>query len=180
MTPPIIRLGLRHKRLLYAVFALLWTSGALWLVFHYFLQSPSDFGSRPHPLENWWLRLHGLAAMLALVAFGSVATNHMRLAWGRRRNLASGLAMLGYLISLAATGYALYYFSSDDNAVWLPLLHWVAGLVLPAGLAFHVLSGRQCPPRKQIRPHRAPVLRVVGAEPLPTNASRKASRKASP
>lgn len=175
MSPPIIRLGQRHKRLLHAAFALLWTSGVLWLVFHYFLQSAGDFGPRPHPLENWWLRLHGLAAMLALVALGSVATNHMRLAWGRRRNLASGLAMLGYLISLAATGYALYYFSSDTNAIWLPLLHWGAGLALPVGLAFHVLVGRQRQPRRQHHPHRAPILRVVGAEPLPSNASRKAS-----
>lgn len=175
MSQPIIRLGQRHKRQLYAVFVLLWTSGVLWLVFHYFLQSAGDFGPRPHPLENWWLRLHGLAAMLALVALGSVATNHMRLAWGRRRNLASGLAMLGYLISLAVTGYALYYFSSDANAVWLPLLHWGAGLALPVGLAFHVLAGRQRQPRRQPRPHRAPILRVIDAEPLPSNASRKAS-----
>lgn len=175
MSPPVIRLGQRHKRLLHAAFALLWTSGALWLVFHYFLQSEGDFGPRPHALENWWLRLHGLMAMLALVALGSLATNHMRLAWGRRKNLASGLAMLGYLAWLAASGYALYYFTSDGNAAWLPLVHWVAGLALPAGLALHVLAGRQRRPRKHTRRHHAPVLRVVGADSLPHTASRKAS-----
>lgn len=175
MSPPVIRLGLRHKRLLHAAFALLWASGALWLVFHYFLRVPGEFGETAHPLEQWWLRLHGLTAMLALVALGSLATNHMRLAWGRRKNLASGLAMLGFLVWLAATGYALYYFSSDGNAAWLPPLHWAAGLVLPAGLALHVLAGRQRRPRRQARPHHAPVLRVVGADPLPRQGSRKAS-----
>jgi hypothetical protein len=143
MSPPVIRLGARHKRLVYATFALLWASGALWLVFHHFLGVEGDFGPEPHPLEKWWLRLHGLASMLGLVAIGSLATNHVRLAWQRNKNRVSGLTMLALIIWLAATGYALYYFSSDANAAWLPLLHWTPGLVFPAAVAIHIFTGRQ-------------------------------------
>ena len=49
MSQAIIRLGPRHKKLLYAGFALLWTSGALWLAFHYFLRVEGDFGPEAHP-----------------------------------------------------------------------------------------------------------------------------------
>jgi hypothetical protein len=143
MIAPIIRLSVTHKRLVYAAFALTWVSGALWLVFHYFLGIEGAFGTEPHTLEKWWLRLHGLAAMLALAAIGSLATHHMRLAWSRNRNRATGLFLLLLLAWLALTGYALYYFLSDENAAWLPLLHWTAGLTLPLFLAGHIAIGHR-------------------------------------
>ncbi len=143
MSKAIIRLGPRHKKLLYAGFALLWLSGALWLAFHYFLRAEGEFGPEPHPLEAWWLPLHGLMAMAALVLAGSLAPNHIRLAWNRRKNHRSGLPMFALTVWLAATGYALYYFSSDDNAAWLPLLHWIAGLALPLFLVLHIRLGRR-------------------------------------
>ncbi len=143
MSPPVIRLGARHKRLTYTIFALLWASGTLWLLFHYFFGAQGDFGPEPHPLEIWWLRLHGLATMLALVAIGSLATNHVRLALQRKKNRRTGLPMLALNTWLILTGYALYYFSSDANAAWLPLLHWTVGLALPLALTIHILAGRQ-------------------------------------
>ncbi|MFZ3042905.1 MAG: hypothetical protein WA108_14150 [Thiobacillus sp.] len=176
MSAPIIRLGSRHKRLAYAAFLLVWASGALWLLFHYFFRVEGDFGPEAHPLEAWWLRLHGLMAMLTLVAIGSLATHHIRLAWNRRKNLRTGLPMLAMAAWLAATGYALYYFSSDDNAAWLPLLHWAAGLALPGLLSIHVLAGRQRSPRATIRPRRAPTLRVVDATSVHIQAGKKTSQ----
>ncbi len=172
MSAPVIRLGQRHKRLAYAAFALLWTSGALWLLFHYFLGVEGDFGPEPHPLEKWWLRLHGLAAMLALVAIGSLTTHHMLLAWQRNKNRRSGLPMLLLTAWLAATGYVLYYFSSDANAAWLPLLHWTVGLALPVALTLHILVGRQRTPRKHTQRKQKPALHVVAPSPVP--ASQKA------
>ncbi|HQS99533.1 MAG TPA: hypothetical protein PLE48_05775 [Thiobacillus sp.] len=174
MSAPIIRLGHRHKRLAYATFSLLWVSGALWLAFHYFLGVEGDFGPEPNPLEKWWLRLHGLAAMLALVALGSLLTNHVRLAWQRNKNRRSGLPMLALTAWLAATGYALYYFSSDANAAWLPLLHWTVGLAVPLALTLHILAGRQRAPGSHTRTQRRkkPVLHLV-AQP-PVSASQKA------
>ena len=161
MSQAIIRLGPRHKKLLYAGFALLWASGALWLAFHYLLRIEGDFGPESHSLEAWWLRLHGLMAMAALVLGGSLAPNHMRLAWNRCKNLRSGVPMLALTVWLAASGYALYYFSTDDNAAWLPLLHWIAGLALPVILVMHIRIGRRRAPRTAKRAHQPPQLHVV-------------------
>ena len=153
---------------------MVWASGVLWLLYHYFLQSEGDFGPKPHMLEIWWLRLHGLAAMLALAVVGSLATNHMRLAMSLKKNLASGLGMLALVIWLTATGYALYYFPGDENA-WLPLLHWFAGLVLPALLMIHILAGRARMPRVRAQPRQALKLRVADIHPIPSRANHKAN-----
>ena len=140
--PLPIRFAKPHKHALYAVFMLLWLSGAVWLTLHYFLRVPGEFGVSAHPLEIWWLRLHGLMAFAALVAIGSVLPIHARRAWHLKKNRRSGLAMKSVFFWMAATGYALYYFACDDNESWLPLLHWIVGLALPLMLVFHIRVGR--------------------------------------
>lgn len=154
--PQPIRLGTRHKRALYAVFLALWGTGVLWLVFHYFLRVAGEFGDAAHPLEFWWLRLHGLAGFAALVAVGTVLPVHARRAWQLGKNRRSGLAMKAWLLWLAATGYALYYFVSEANEAWLPLAHWIAGLALPLGGLLHIRLGRRRPgTSRRARPHTA-------------------------
>jgi hypothetical protein len=140
---PVIRLSARHKTVLGATLALLWTSGVLWLAFHYLLAQPGDFGPRPHALEAVWLKLHGAAALLALFVLGTLLPIHMTLAWQRNKNRRQGVLLGALFLWLTASGYALWYFASDDNAAWLPAIHWVAGLALPAALAAHVAAGRR-------------------------------------
>ena len=137
-----IRFSPDHKRYIYGVVSLLWLSGALWLGFHYFLRVPGEFGAHAHPLQAWWLRLHGLASFVALVVIGSVLPVHARRAWQLKKNRNSGLSIKIIFFWLAATGYALYYFSSEANENWLPLLHWIVGLGLPLMLALHIRRGR--------------------------------------
>lgn len=143
--PLPIRFSPRHRRTLYAVFFGLWLSGAAWLLAHYFFATPGEFGLTPHTSEKWWLRLHGLFAFAMLVAIGSVLPVHARGAWQKRKNRKTGLLMKTWMLWLAITGYALYYFSSEENAAWLPLLHWVAGLALPVMLGVHIRRGRKRP-----------------------------------
>lgn len=145
--PLPIRPGPRQKRWLYAGLLLLWLTGTTWLVFHYFLQVPGTFGPRPHPLEYWWLRGHGLVALFALLAVGTLFHAHIPRAWQLRRHRLTGGLLLAFLAILMLSGYALYYFSSDANAAWLPLLHWIPGLALPLAVAGHVWQSR----RKRLR-----------------------------
>jgi cation transport ATPase len=175
MSRAVIRLGVRHKQMLHSGLTLLWASGALWLVFHYFFQVEGDFGPQPHQLENWWLRLHGLAAMLAFMLLGSLLPNHVKLAWTRRRNHRTGLSMLAVWAWLAATGYTLYYFSSDANAAWLPLLHWGVGLTLPALLVVHLKQARRRPARPARQPITAPSLHVVSTARPPSPPARRSA-----
>lgn len=160
--PLPIRFGKPHRRVLYAVFVGLWGAGLLWLVFHYFFGVQGDFGPTPHPLEKWWLRAHGLFAFAALIALGSVLPVHARGAWERKRNRRTGVAMKFWMLWLAATGYTLYYFSSESNESWLPMLHWAAGLALPLMLVWHVRRGRsRAAPRVAPRPDRSPTPHVA-------------------
>lgn len=142
-TPMPIRFTAPHKKFLYSVFSLLWLSGALWLLFHYFMRVPGEFGITPHPAEIWWLRLHGLMVFAVLVALGSVLSNHARRAWQLKKNRYSGLLLKVLLLWLAITGYALYYFASEGNENWLPVLHWGAGISVPIMLVSHIRMGRK-------------------------------------
>ena len=141
--PAPIRFTAPHKKFLYSVFSLLWFSGALWLVFHYFMRVPGEFGITPHPAEIWWLRLHGLMVFAVLVALGGVLSTHARRAWQLKKNRYSGLLMKALLLWLAITGYALYYFASEGNENWLPVLHWGAGISVPLMLVSHIRMGRK-------------------------------------
>lgn len=141
--PVPIRFAAPYKKFLYSVFSLLWLSGALWLLFHYFMRVPGEFGITPHPAEIWWLRLHGMMVFAVLIALGSVLSNHARRAWQLKKNRFSGLLIKVLLLWLAITGYALYYFASESNENWLPVLHWGAGISVPLMLASHIRMGRK-------------------------------------
>jgi len=140
--PPPVSLGTAHRRWIHSVFVVLWLSGLAWLLFHYFIQVEGTFGPRPHPLEHWWLRLHGLAAMLSLIALGSVLPQHVRGAWELARNRKPGASLTVVTAWLGLSGYALYYFASEANQAWLPLAHWIPGLILPLLLWEHIRRGR--------------------------------------
>ncbi len=137
-----LRLSSRRKRALYAIFGGAWLTGILWLVFHYFLSVEGEFGGEPHPLEAWWLRLHGVFAFAALWLCGLLWAAHVRPALARPGRRLSGLLLLGMLAILAATGYLLYYAGDDswrDTARWL---HWLIGIALALVLGIHVMRAR--------------------------------------
>ena len=140
-----IRLGRWHERAVYFSVALLILSGVLWLLFHYFFRIQGEFGPSPHPLEYWWLRLHGAAAMLSLIVIGSMLPVHVRRAWELRKNIATGLATAAVLVLLVVTGYALYYFAGGSSRAVISVSHWIIGLALPMVLAWHVWRGRLKP-----------------------------------
>jgi hypothetical protein len=125
------------------VITLLWLSGALWLVFHYFLQVEGEFGVTPHSAEIWWLRLHGLMVFAVLVALGTILPVHAMRAWQLKRNKVSGGVMKALFLWLALSGYALYYFASDANKNWLPLFHWGTGIFVPLVIVLHTRQGRK-------------------------------------
>lgn len=130
-------LSRRQRRATYVIVALAWTSGALWLLFHYFLQQAGEFGPAPHPLEQWWLRLHGACAFLLLWIAGLVWAVHARgaLRWPRRRP--SGIAIIGAFCLLAASGYLIYYADEGLFRDTVEVVHWVVGLALAVPVLTH-------------------------------------------
>jgi hypothetical protein len=138
-----MRLSRGHLRWVYASCGLLFASGALWLLFHYFIRAHGEFGDSPHALELWWLRLHGAAAMLVLAVLGSLMPIHVRRGWHQRKNLLAGTILATLALVLIASGYTLYYFGSEETRPWISALHWVLGLGAPLLLVWHIISGRR-------------------------------------
>ncbi len=148
-----LRLSRRRRHTAYAVGGVLWLSGVLWLLFHYFMQRRGEFGTAPHPLEPWWLRLHAAAAFATLWTFGLVWGAHIVAGWRSGRHRLSGgfaVALLGWLI---ATGYLLYYLVDDRWRAVASLAHWIVGLGLPALFVLHVVRGRWHHPRGRSGPN---------------------------
>ena len=138
-----MRLSHGHRKWVYWSCALLLASGALWLLFHYFLRVHGQFGEAPHPLESWWLRLHGAAAMLVLVVLGSLLPVHVRRGWHQRRNLLAGTILGAVGLLLIASGYALYYFGGEELRPWISAFHWILGLGTLPLLIWHIVRGRR-------------------------------------
>jgi len=138
-------LGLPHRRksALYAALAVLFGSGMLWLVFHYFMLRQGEFGAEPHPLEAWWLRLHGAAAFVVLWFAGLLWGTHARPALLQPRWRVSGILILVVLAVLALSGYLLYYASDDTLRDGVRLVHWLAGFALLVPLLVHVIGIRR-------------------------------------
>jgi hypothetical protein len=137
-----MRLSNGHRRWIYWSGAALFATGALWLLFHYFLRRHGPFGETGHPLEVWWLRLHGACAMLVLVVLGSLLPIHVRRGWHQRRNLLAGCMVSAIALLLIVSGYGLYYYGGEDGRPWISAFHWLLGLGTPALLVWHIWSGR--------------------------------------
>lgn len=142
MNAPAIRLGRWHQTYLYTVGAVLVLSGILWLWFHYFVRIEGEFGPTLHPLEPWWLRVHGIAGAAFLIGFGSVLPGHVRRAWGAHRNRVTGTIFFAAMLTMTLTGYLLYYVGVQAVRDNMALVHWIVGLGFPLLTGWHVWRGR--------------------------------------
>jgi len=138
-----MRLSTGHRWWIYWSSAALFATGALWLLFHHFVRTHGQFGETAHPLEIWWLRLHGGCAMLMLIVLGSLLPVHVRRGWHLRKNLLAGWTLGLLALLLIASGYALYYVGNEMTRPWISALHWALGLGAPLVLTWHVWRGRR-------------------------------------
>ncbi|HUS23399.1 MAG TPA: hypothetical protein VM369_00495 [Candidatus Binatia bacterium] len=134
---PVGELPRWQRWCVYGAGALLLVTGLLWLVFHYALAIPGPYGPQPHPLEYFWLRLHGAAAMLGLLALGSLVPMHVHRAWQQRRSRISGTVTIVASVTLILSGYLLYYFATEASRSWIAAVHWGVGLAALPVLLWH-------------------------------------------
>jgi hypothetical protein len=142
MNAPPIRLGEWHQAYLYGMGTVLILSGAMWLLFHYYVRIPGEFGPTLHPLEPWLLSIHGISAAGILIGFGSVMPGHVRRAWRAARNRITGSIFFGVMLALTITGYLLYYVGNETARSFLSIFHWGVGLGLPVLAGWHIWRGR--------------------------------------
>jgi hypothetical protein len=136
-------IGLRSKGRVaaYAITAGVWTSGVAWLLFHYFLRRQTEFGLEPHPLEHWWLRLHGAFAFATLWLIGFLSAGHILNGWAAGRRRWSGAFLLAAACLLTITGYLLYYAGGDVFRKSTSLIHWELGIFSALLLLSHRSRG---------------------------------------
>jgi hypothetical protein len=138
-----VRLSRSRRLWIYGVGVGLWCTGALWLLFHYFVVHNGDFGPGPHPIEPWWLKLHGAFAFTGIWMFGLLWGVHVVKGWGGERRRLSGGLLVGLTIWLTLSGYLLYYAGNEDLRSVISLLHWVIGLACPASFLVHRFGWQQ-------------------------------------
>jgi hypothetical protein len=132
----------RPRRLtVYAVSIGVWVTGAIWLLFHYFVKQVDKFGfENAHPAEKWWLIGHAAFAFMSIWLFGVLWPAHVKKSWTAHIRRGSGGTLFGITTWLALTGLALYYIGSDTWRSWTSILHWAPGLGAVAIFAWHLLT----------------------------------------
>ncbi len=114
-----------------------WATGSVWLIFHYFLTVQTAFGPAHHPLEHGSLVAHGACAFAGLWLMGYLWGTHVTRGWRLKRHRKSGGALFGVMVLLIASGYLLYYLSSDEWRAATSIAHWVIGVASPVFFLTH-------------------------------------------
>jgi hypothetical protein len=120
----------------YGVAALLWLSGAVWLVLHYAFPQSTAFGPLPNPGEAPLMRVHGLIAVCAVFLIGWMMAAHVSVRWPSERNRRSGLVLGGAALLLILSGYALYYTTGSPHEA-AAFAHEAIGVLSPAAALAH-------------------------------------------
>jgi hypothetical protein len=131
-----------HRRSIHGATLALFATGALWLIFEYFVSSEGEFGAAHHPLQAWWLKLHGAAALIMIYLAGTVLLTHMRRAWRIGSNRVPGAVFSVIFAALTVTGYLLYYAAGENARPLISAAHWILGASMPAFLLLHIRLGR--------------------------------------
>ena len=105
-------------------------TGGLYLLGHEFHLNKAVLGS--HTVLAW----HGIAAMLATLALGSVLPFHLKAGLKAKRKLISGVSQIGCLSLLLITAALLYYGSEDIRDLAITT-HWIVGLLFFSCFIFH-------------------------------------------
>ncbi|MEA3209389.1 MAG: hypothetical protein QOE70_2446 [Chthoniobacter sp.] len=124
------------QALVYATFGALLITGAGWM----FAPTPLE-GQGWEQLRPLLLKIHGGAAMAALLVLGALVT-HIRRGWSADKNRLSGALMIALNAFLIATGYGLYYAGEEGLRAWLSRWHAWIGLGVFILLPTHVIAGR--------------------------------------
>lgn len=142
--PPVARLSARNaarimsrplRVTIYALCALLWGSGVVWLVLHFGFAQQGPFGVLPNPWEPALVRVHGLLAVGAVFLLGWIGGGHILARWSSARNRLSGIVLAGSGALLVASGYALYYSTGVLHDLAAATHEWLGVAAVTVALA---------------------------------------------
>jgi hypothetical protein len=108
-------------------------TGMMYLLGHQFQIQRSMLGT--HSI----LAAHGIAAILATLAIGSVLPFHIKAGYKSRKKLWSGFSQLGILAALLISGALLYYGPGEIRDFVIDI-HWMVGLLFFTIFMLHAFS----------------------------------------
>jgi len=110
-------------------------TGLMYLLGHQFQIQRSALGA--HSI----LAAHGIAAILATLALGSVLPFHLKAGYKSKKQRWSGISQLGFLAALLISGALLYYGPAEirDEVI---NTHWIVGLLFFTIFIFHSFSAK--------------------------------------
>ncbi len=85
------------------------------------------------------LAAHGVAAMLATLALGSVLPFHLKAGYKSKKQLWSGFSQLGFLATLLISGVLLYYGPEGVRDTVIET-HWMVGLLFLTIFILHAFN----------------------------------------
>ncbi len=138
---PFWRLEPPFRFAIYSAFAVLFASGAAWLVADQMKESAN--GEIWLQAAAYLLMAHGGATMLTLMLLGALFPLHIGRAWRAKKNRGTGIVMLAFNAVLTATAFGLYYLGSEAVRPWVSDIHIAFGLVIPLLFLAHVKAGRR-------------------------------------
>jgi len=157
-----MRLKSAFRFALYGIFALLFVSGAVWLLADQMKNNPEADTEMWQQTSAFVLSLHGGAAMVTLMLLGALGPMHIQRAWRAKTNRVTGIASIALYGLLILTAFGLYYLGSEAIRPWVSYVHIAFGLAVPAVIAAHVMVGRASvvanAPKVRVRHATAPTL----------------------
>lgn len=108
-------------------------TGVMYLLGHQFQIQKAMLGT--HSI----LAAHGIAAILATLAIGSVLPFHIKAGYKSRKQLWSGFSQLGFLTVLLISG-ALLYYGPGEIRDFVIGIHWMVGLLFLSIFMLHAFS----------------------------------------
>ncbi len=134
-----MRLEPSFRFAIYAAFAVLFLTGAGWLL----ADSQKDIDEIWQQAAATLLMVHGGAAMVTLLLLGALIPVHLLSVWGSGRNRISGSAMVTLNAVLIVTAFGLYYLGSELVRPWMSWIHIACGFFVSLLLPLHVVLGRR-------------------------------------
>jgi hypothetical protein len=137
-----LRLDPRFRLAVYAAFAVLFVTGAGWLLASTMMWDPPVGSEVWQAASACLLMVHGGAAMVTLMLLGALVPVHVQRGWRSRRNRLTAIAMMAFNGTLVVTSFGLYYAGSEEFRPWMSSIHTNLGLSLPILFFIHVMAGR--------------------------------------
>jgi cation transport ATPase len=149
--PETVKLSWRRQTGVFGSLTVLLVTGLVWLYLDNFIRIPGEFGLVKSPIEPGLMKIHGAFAMIMLTVMGTLFPIHIKGAWHRGRNRVSGMGMAIVLMTLAVTGYGLYYAAGEEMRHAISLIHWITGVAIPLTLGIHVWVGKRTARKRQAK-----------------------------